>query len=92
MCLRVFLQMHCVYWLFSLNDPRIGALSSEDRFISKDGRVVGEGAYVKYEMWLRRLESDRAGLVGLSGSFFRSPTRSMRAVGYLFTQRFQYGT
>jgi len=48
----------------------IGALSSEDRFISNDGRVVGEGAYVKYEMWLRRLESDRAGLVGLSGSFF----------------------
>ena len=52
------------------NDPRIGALSSEDRFVSKDGRVVGEGAYVRYEMWLRRLESDRAGLVGLSGSFF----------------------
>ena len=40
-------------------------------FRSQDGcRVVGEGAYVKYEMWLRRLESDRAGLVGLSGSFF----------------------
>ena len=52
------------------NDPRVGALSSEDRFVRKDGRVVGEGAYVRYEMWLRRLESDRAGLVGLSGSFF----------------------
>ncbi|MDJ0807949.1 MAG: glycosyltransferase, partial [Gammaproteobacteria bacterium] len=51
-------------------DARVGALSSEDRFISNDGQVVGEGAYVKYEMWLRRLESDRAGLVGLSGSFF----------------------
>lgn len=51
-------------------DTRIGALSSEDRFISNDGRVVGEGAYVKYEMWLRRLESERAGLIGLSGSFF----------------------
>ncbi len=51
-------------------DKHIGALSSEDQFISTDGRVVGEGAYVKYEMWLRRLESDRAGLVGLSGSFF----------------------
>jgi len=51
-------------------DPRVGALSSEDRFISNDGRVAGEGAYVKYEMWLRRLESLRAGLVGLSGSFF----------------------
>lgn len=52
------------------SDPQVGALSSEDRFISNDGSVVGEGAYVKYEMWLRRLESDRAGLVGLSGSFF----------------------
>jgi len=51
-------------------DPKIGALSSEDRFVSNDGSIVGEGAYVKYEMWLRRLESDRAGLVGLSGSFF----------------------
>ncbi len=51
-------------------DEKVGALSSEDRFISNDGRVVGEGAYVKYEMWLRRLESRRAGLVGLSGSFF----------------------
>jgi hypothetical protein len=32
--------------------------------------VVGEGAYVRYEMWLRGLESEHAGLVGLSGSFF----------------------
>jgi len=52
------------------SDRRVGAVSSEDRFISNDGRVVGEGAYVRYEMWLRRLESCRGGLVGLSGSFF----------------------
>jgi len=51
-------------------DPTVGAVSSEDRFISRDGRLVGEGAYVRYEMWLRGLESKRAGLVGLSGSFF----------------------
>ena len=51
-------------------DPSIGAVSSEDRFVTEDGRGVGEGAYVRYEMWLRRLESRRAGLVGLSGSFF----------------------
>jgi len=51
-------------------DSQIGAISSEDQFISHDGRIVGEGAYVKYEMWLRRLESERAGLIGLSGSFF----------------------
>ena len=52
------------------DDPQVGAVSSEDRFISQDGAIAGEGAYVKYEMWLRSLESQRAGLVGLSGSFF----------------------
>ncbi|HEY0893898.1 MAG TPA: glycosyltransferase family 2 protein [Cellvibrio sp.] len=52
------------------SDPGVGAVSSEDRFISQDGAVAGEGAYVKYEMWLRRQESKLAGLVGLSGSFF----------------------
>ena len=52
------------------SDPKVGAVSSEDRFTSADGSVAGEGAYVKYEMWLRKKESDLAGLVGLSGSFF----------------------
>jgi len=51
-------------------DASVGAISSEDRFLSKDGVLAGEGAYVKYEMWLRRQESRLAGLVGLSGSFF----------------------
>jgi len=48
----------------------IGAISSEDRFITEDGKVAGEGAYVKYEMWLRKLETEVNSLVGLSGSFF----------------------
>src|SRR5690606_6495121 len=51
-------------------DPTVGAVSSEDRFISQDGSIAGEGAYVRYEMWLRQQESRLAGLVGLSGSFF----------------------
>jgi glycosyltransferase involved in cell wall biosynthesis len=51
-------------------DPSVGAVSSEDRFLSQDGKIAGEGLYVRYEMWLRRLESSLAGLVGLSGSFF----------------------
>lgn len=51
-------------------DRAIGAVSSEDRFTSQDGSIAGEGAYVKYEMWLRQQESKLAGLVGLSGSFF----------------------
>ncbi|NLO79430.1 MAG: glycosyltransferase family 2 protein [Xanthomonadaceae bacterium] len=51
-------------------DPQVGAVSSEDRFVAPDGELLGEGLYVRYEMWLRRLESGAAGLVGLSGSFF----------------------
>lgn len=52
------------------SDKKIGAISSEDKFISEDGSIAGEGAYVKYEMWLRKLESEVYSLVGLSGSFF----------------------
>ena len=51
-------------------DPSVGCVSSEDRFIDERGHVSGEGAYVKYEMMLRRLETKVCSLVGLSGSFF----------------------
>jgi len=54
----------------AFGDPEIGAVSSIDRFISADGTVQGEGAYVRYEMWLRDLETRFHSLVGLSGSFF----------------------
>lgn len=50
--------------------PEVGAISSEDHFLTEDGKIAGEGAYVKYEMWLRKLESSVYSLVGLSGSFF----------------------
>lgn len=49
---------------------RIGAISSTDKLLDKDGRPSGEGAYVRYEMWLRRQESRVGSLIGLSGSFF----------------------
>jgi len=52
-------------------DPKIGCVSSEDKMISENGNDVGgEGFYVKYEMWLRSLESTCNSVVGLSGSFF----------------------
>lgn len=51
-------------------DPTVGAASSVDRVVSQDGAPVGEGLYVRYEMALRRLESQVGSLVGLSGSFF----------------------
>lgn len=51
-------------------DPVIGCVSSVDRVIGRDGKPCGEGFYVRYEMWLRRLESEVHSLVGLSGFLF----------------------
>jgi Glycosyl transferase family 2 len=51
-------------------DPSVGCVSSVDRVIGADGQPSGEGAYVRYEMFLRSLESRVGSLVGLSGSFF----------------------
>jgi glycosyltransferase involved in cell wall biosynthesis len=56
--------------LDAFRDPEVGAVSSVDRFITADGTLQGEGAYVRYEMWLRDLETRFHSLVGLSGSFF----------------------
>lgn len=47
-------------------DPTVGCVSSEDQ-VDSDG---GEGAYVRFEMALRRFENEASSLVGLSGSFF----------------------
>ena len=47
-------------------DARVASVSSED-VVETEG---GEGAYVRFEMALRRFESEAATLIGLSGSFF----------------------
>ncbi len=54
----------------SFHDPTVGCVSSVDQFVDAEGNLSGEGAYVKYEMLLRRLETKVNTLVGLSGSFF----------------------
>jgi glycosyltransferase involved in cell wall biosynthesis len=54
----------------NFSDPTVGCVSSIDRFVDPDGRISGEGAYVRYEMFLRLLETRVNSLVGLSGSFF----------------------
>ena len=50
-------------------DPGIGCVSSVDKLLL-NGESGGEGFYVKYEMWLRSMESAVKSVVGLSGSFF----------------------
>lgn len=47
-------------------DNRVGCVSGED-YISE---AEGEGLYGKYELWLRRLESETGSIVGASGSFY----------------------
>jgi len=47
-------------------DPAIGCVSGEDR-IAESG---GEAWYGRYELMLRRLESDVCSIVGASGSFY----------------------
>src|SRR5882672_703822 len=54
----------------SFADPTVGCVSSEDRLLGRDGKPSGEGLYIRYEMWLRALESTANSLVGLSGSLF----------------------
>ena len=54
----------------NFNDPTVGCVSSVDKFIDSEGSISGEGAYVKYEMLSRSLETKVNTLVGLSGSFF----------------------
>jgi glycosyltransferase involved in cell wall biosynthesis len=54
----------------SFADPSVGCVSSADRLLGRDGKPSGEGLYVRYEMWLRGLETRANSLVGLSGSLF----------------------
>ena len=51
-------------------DPTVGCVTSVDKMIDEEGKGIGEGAYLRYEMFLRELESRVKTVVGLSGSFF----------------------
>jgi len=47
-------------------DPRVACVSGEDRIRG----MSGEGLYGRYELFLRRCESDIHSLIGASGSFY----------------------
>ncbi len=51
-------------------DPSVGCVSGVDQLRSADSAASGEGLYVRYEMYLRSLESKVGSLVGVSGCFF----------------------
>ena len=51
-------------------DPKVGCVSGKDMVRNEGSFVSGEGAYVRYEMNLREMESRVCSLIGASGSFF----------------------
>jgi len=64
-------DVHCLKNMVrNFADETVGCVSSEDRITKNEGKVGGEGAYVRYEMWLRSMESRVGSIVGLSGSLF----------------------
>jgi hypothetical protein len=80
-------------------DPSVGAVSTEDLIVDAGGTPTAEGLYVRYEMWVRRLESRFHSLVGLSGSCFAirrelcahwSPTLASDFMGAILAARSSY--
>lgn len=53
-------------------DPSVGLASGRDLSIGQqqDEANAGEGGYVGYEMWVRALETQLAGIVGASGCLY----------------------
>lgn len=64
-------------------DPAVGCVSSEDHVPGG-----GEGLYVRYEMWLRRLEAAIQTLIGVSGSFYAIRTALIEETPIRFTRDF----
>ncbi len=56
--------------LAPLADPAVGYVCGQVRFVSADGGTNQEGLYWRYEMWLRRRESDLASVTGGNGAIY----------------------
>lgn len=51
-------------------EPDVGCVSGTDRARSAAGATQGESLYVRYEMWLRRIEASARSMVSASGCLF----------------------
>ena len=54
----------------NFHDLSVGCVSCEDRLLTREIGANSETLYTRYEMWIRRLESQVGSVVGLSGFFF----------------------
>jgi cellulose synthase/poly-beta-1,6-N-acetylglucosamine synthase-like glycosyltransferase len=50
-------------------DPRVGYVTGQMRYVDPNGSVIGDGctAYMRYENWLRRQETQIGSIVGVDG-------------------------
>ena len=62
----------------NFSDPSIGAVSSEDVILDAAGNPTAEGVYVKYEMWVRRLETQLPLPGGTERIVLRDPPDALR--------------
>jgi poly-beta-1,6-N-acetyl-D-glucosamine synthase len=53
----------------AFEDPRVGAVTGAKQTVGTDG-IVGEGAYWRYEDWIRRSESALGCCTGVNGEIF----------------------
>lgn len=53
----------------NFDDPRIGYVTGSMRYVNADGSLVGDGcsAFMRYENWLRTLETRLGSIVGVDG-------------------------
>lgn len=51
-------------------DPAVGCVSSVDKVQNEVGKPNSEGVYIRYDMLLRRLESQTGSTTGMSGAFY----------------------
>jgi glycosyltransferase involved in cell wall biosynthesis len=55
----------------AFSDPAVGVASGCDMSVADvDGENAGESGYVRYEMWVRDLETRSGGIVGASGCLY----------------------
>ena len=71
-------------------DPTVGCVSSVDRLVDAQGRVSGEGAYVRYEMWLRAARDPRPQPGRPQRIVLRRAAGGLPAVGGRSAERLQH--
>lgn len=54
----------------NFHDPKIGVVSCRDAIVRNNGASQGEGSYIKYDMMVRKLTSQIASLIGVTGGFY----------------------